>query len=442
MFRLSLAVLLFISNIAVAHVPPGQGPFYYKIGGGNEYPLPETSEVHTVPLRLGAVGKLNYTCGRLDPKRTMVNSLNNVRDSVHNIGGDLMNNIKSGIGALPMYMLQRANPGLYDLVNKYILGAFDQFKLSSNNCSKMESLISQGKNPYEDWLVLSTRSGWKKSLSVNLDANKASEDAKRSQDGDKGLPWLGGELRGGANQLPIKVTTDIAIAGFNALVGRNRAENDISSPRFQHILSAYWQSPIKCAEWITQVVGDHTIATKMKDPETESTPGFGLKPNNEATVIDITSKLAALVRNHEMPSVDNLKAVSAPGVEITIDAIYALQAKDTAMQNILVRKIAEDVALAITVDYAYTAKRVLYAGANVPNVRQATPAQIEIKRAISYLDQEVQDLINISNLRQKTVSNTLKILLEDQAQNQAIAVQMAGGETIKAPTIENGAATK
>ena len=442
-------ILISSCFLICGYVPPGQSPIYYKIGGGDTYPLPPTSNVHLVPLRLGVIGKLNYNCGKLDPKRTMQNSLNNLRESVHSIQGDLMNNLQAAIGNLPMLMLQRADPGLYDLINKYVLGAMDQLKISSKACAEMEALTAQGKNPYEDWLTIATRSGWKKNISLGdnqLDANKIKQKVNQEQ-GKDGVEWAGGEKKGGENQLPILVIEDTAIAGYNALLGRRETDRSrySSNHNESHQLVKYWETPASCATWIVKAVGDNKITLKANasDQDTESTPGVGLLPELEAISLQILQQLSALVRNHELPSAENLAKVSAPGMEVTIEIIQALQSKDSRMRTLLVRKISQDVAMSIVIEKSYLAKRILHAGANIPNIKKIPPAQIEINRALKQIDGEINDLINMARVKKETISHTLTEILLDKSQDEAQAASVSGKHTDNgASTLNNGAIKK
>lgn len=425
------------------YVPPGESPFYYQIGGGDSFPLPATSSIHTIPLRLGARGSLNYNCGSLNPKQSITNTMNNLRDSVHYVVGDMVNNAKAAIGNFPMYMLQRADPGLYDMLNKHVIGAFDQFKVSSRSCSEMEALTAQGKNPYQDWATFSTRSGWQHKIGANpeaADANRINNDVKKSQ-GNQGIEWIGGTSKGGVGQAPIKVIEDTAIAGFNSILGRGESELGTVAQRFSNEqIVKHWVKPSECAKWIVSVVGDQNIKTTMGKASNSSQPGFGLLPEHDKYTKAVVGNLTRLVRNHVVPSTERLEEVSAPGVEVTLDVIQALQEKDTRMQAMLVRKIARDVSMAICIEKAYLAKRVLNAGSNVPNIRKIEPAQIEIKRAIKQIDSEISDLVTMVRLKKETVSSTLNHLLENRNQEQARAVSLAG-ESLSdgVHSLENGA---
>jgi uncharacterized ParB-like nuclease family protein len=67
----------------------------------------------------------------------------------------------SAIASLPALILQRANPGLYDLFQNALLQAEETLKLATKSCEQMEAEIAAGKNPNADLLTLSKGNDWK-----------------------------------------------------------------------------------------------------------------------------------------------------------------------------------------------------------------------------------------------------------------------------------------
>ncbi len=120
------------------------------------------------------------------------------------------------MASLPAMAIQRANPGLYEMLTNGVLQggvAFDKAQLNCQNLSKrMMDMADSG--------------GWSqaaameeaKSLINNGDADAVrSMKATEKVTGQSGQTWIGGQKRGGAGQPAIKPTHDLAAAGYNMM---------------------------------------------------------------------------------------------------------------------------------------------------------------------------------------------------------------------------------
>ena len=91
--------------------------------------------------------------------------------------------------------------------------AQESFSLATKSCERMEHEISNGINPYYEWITLSRGDSWSQSVGAGeQNIHNASEDAETAH--NDGVTWIGGVSRGGNNQLPIRVLSDTAKAGL------------------------------------------------------------------------------------------------------------------------------------------------------------------------------------------------------------------------------------
>jgi len=131
---------------------------------------------------------------------------------------DMMNAMvaaaNSAIASLPALILQRANPGLYDLFQNALLQAEETLQLATKSCEQMEAEIAAGKSSYADLLMLSKGNDWKVQMGIGgKDAVSAKESVEEAN-GENGVPWIGGQAGGSGLQV-LEFTGDIVPAGYN-----------------------------------------------------------------------------------------------------------------------------------------------------------------------------------------------------------------------------------
>ncbi|MFX3658454.1 MAG: hypothetical protein ACN6I7_04855 [bacterium] len=154
-----------------------------------------------VSVTLGGSAQLGlgYSCGKFDPVLAVTNSLNNIKSGVDDMMNAMTAAASSAIAALPALILQRANPGLYDLFQNALLKAEETMQLATKSCEQMETEMAQGKNPYADLITLSKGNDWKMQMGIGGNDAVTAKDSVEASNGDNGVPWIGGPA-GGAGQ--------------------------------------------------------------------------------------------------------------------------------------------------------------------------------------------------------------------------------------------------
>jgi integrating conjugative element protein (TIGR03755 family) len=391
-------------------IPTGNNPLYYKMGGGQETPMPAYNGAASVPLHVDADVGLGYNCGLFNPQLSITNSLNAIKNSFQNIEQSVMANATAAIAEFPMYALSRADPDLYNLLNNGLLGARRDLELSTKSCQAMQSEIAQGKNPYTDWATLSMGNDWKYRMSLannslragangtednNSDINLVNQQVAQDN-GDNGIPWVhganigrSGAYAGGQGQPAIFVIHDVSIAGYNVILQSGRNYDDTSPPARTdanaHLVDA-WSNPTLAADWIVNVLGDEKITT-FAGGDKQSTPGVGLLTANQQLAAQFIQQLQSLVAAQTPSDLKNLQAVSAPGVMINAAVIQAIQQKEPVTQAIIINKLAQEIATAKLIDQGLLARQIVLEGSQVPAVYSNKAAQEATQRALSRLDQ-------------------------------------------------------
>ena len=126
--------LLWTINGFAAQAPTEDGLWYYEIGGAEPVSVPANPAVVSVTLGGSAQLGLGYSCGKFDPVAAVTNTLNNIGAGVDNMMNAMTAAATSAIAALPALILQRANPGLYDLFQNALIKAEETMQLATKSC--------------------------------------------------------------------------------------------------------------------------------------------------------------------------------------------------------------------------------------------------------------------------------------------------------------------
>ncbi|HHQ8958468.1 TPA: hypothetical protein ACSV9M_004763 [Escherichia coli] len=95
---------------------------FYTLGGGSVISQPATrSNMQKLGMDLGWSSDL--MCGNFDLKTTVGNQLNGVTEGFKNLMGDVIQGATGAAASLPAMVIQRANPGLYDMITNGVLQA-------------------------------------------------------------------------------------------------------------------------------------------------------------------------------------------------------------------------------------------------------------------------------------------------------------------------------
>lgn len=416
-----------ISNAAQA--PTEDGLWYYEIGGAEPVSVPANPSVVSVTLGGSAQLGLGYSCGKFDPVAAVTNTLNDIGAGVDNMMNAMTAAATSAIAALPALILQRANPGLYDLFQNALIKAEETMQLATKSCEQMEAEIAQGKNPYADLITLSKGNDWKVQMGIGGNDAVTAKTTVESSNGDNGVPWIGGQA-GGSGQPVLEFTGDIVEAGYN--INMNRAVTDTSPvPAASSTrLSEIWTSPVEARDWTVDVVGEN-IVTTCDTCRKDSIPGTGLLPKLHQESATVTTEIQNLVSGATPPTLANLDQITAPGVAITRQVIEAIREMPASEQGLIMGRLVSEISTARTVEKALFARRLLLSGRQVPEVYATEVAREHADKSIEELDKEIENLLFETRVRKEVVSDTVATLLE-----RAAAKRQSSLTVPEAPTID------
>lgn len=438
--RLAMRTLL-VAALVVPTTQAAKGPtedslWYYEIGGAQPISVPANPSVVSVTLGGSAQLGLGYSCAKFDPVAAVTHTLNNIKSGADDMMNAMTAAASSAIAALPALILQRANPGLYDLFQNALLKAEATVELATKSCEQMEAAIAQGKNPYADLVTLSKGNDWKVQMGIGGNDAVAAKDAVEASNGGNGVPWIGGQA-GGTGQPVLRFTGDIVEAGYNITMNRPVTATTAVPAASATRLSEVWSTPAAARDWVVDVVGEN-IVTTCDTCRKDSIPGTGLLPQLYRESAVVTTELANLVSGATHPTLANLELITAPGVAVTRQVIEAIREMPATEQGLIIGRLVSEISTARTVEKALYARRLLLSGRQVPEVYATEVAREHADTAIAELDKGIESLLFETRVRREVVSDTVIVLLERVAARRRASMNVSEGGPIDPRPLSNG----
>src|SRR5690606_3934394 len=248
----------------------------YSIGGGRAVSMSGAANMHSIGVGVG--WNSNLICGDMSITTTLQNQLNGITNGFQAIMSSVIQNATAAVASLPALIIQRADPGLYNLLTNGVLQARLDFDRSKLTCRAIANRMADMAGGQLGWDQLAEGMALKQAV-ASTDAVSAIDDAEANR-GNNGVPWVGGDNAGGAGQRPVRVVGDVTRAGYNLLNGRGVGDTS-SIPQANcggNLACQTWSSPDAAAAWAVRVLGEQEQRTCDACTKTVTTPGVGLTP--------------------------------------------------------------------------------------------------------------------------------------------------------------------
>ncbi|QYN03636.1 integrating conjugative element protein [Pseudomonas protegens] len=382
----------------------------YTIGGGSAAGSP-SSLYRPSGLGVGGSWRANMMCGNMSLTNTLQNQLNGVTEGFQQIMGSIVQNATQAVMSLPALIIQRANPGLYELLSNGVMQGRIDFDRSKLTCQAMAEKMADNVGQ-AGWGALAKNQEMQGNLEQAGGDAVAAVKNTEARNGNNGVSWVGGSKAGGNGQTPIRVTSDVVRAGYNLL--HNRTVDDSTSISSSDCLGGAicqtWTSPQEESEWAVRVLGESEVATCDSCETLRATAGSGLTPLIQEAYSERLKALQGLLSGSLPPTPDNLAKASSPMLPVTRGVIEAL--RDDPDQDLLARRLASETALSSVLDKALLLLRTLLAGSHEPNIASAEPAQTALTKNIDALEREIRLLQTELQVRQMLATNTASLVLD------------------------------
>lgn len=392
---------------------------FYTLGGGSVISQPATrSNMKKMGLDVGWSSDL--MCGNFDLKTTIGNQLNGVTDGFKNLMGDVIQGATGAVASLPAMLIQRANPGLYDMLTNGVLQANVSFDKAQLNCQNMAKKMMDFSDTSK-WTQAAIAEEYKSLVnSGETDAIRA-DQKYQDTDGTAGKKWIGGQIRGGKGQKAIRPTYDLASAGYNMMNSLNVLSSEtVSSTSCNGGACSKFSNAEEAAQAVVRVLGDRSMrtcsnASQCTSGDTDDQPGLsvagtGFAPMLEEATKNNTEQLVKLVNGAVKPTANELAKLKTGGLPVTANVIKALQ-RDPDNTALTVR-LASELAMSDTVETALLMRRMLTTGMSEPNAQDQPIALEDGVRRIDALDREIMALKNEMDLKRELARNSVLTIIE------------------------------
>ncbi len=389
---------------------------YYQIGGAN-VSTRSSSQINTFGYGISTNWSALQMCGNLDLENTVNNQLNGVTQGFKNMMSGVIQQATAAVASLPALILKRANPDLYDLINNGVLQARIDFDKGMLNCQRMTEMMGDVLGG-GGWQQAATATSWDDAISTNSGDAAAAQQQVAREAGNKGLPWIDGEPRGGHSQAPISVTRDTIVAGYNILNGRSEASDTspVSGSSCTGELCRQWPTPDQAAAFMSRVVGEQVIRTCDGCEQSKTTAGVGLMPIIQEEQEKIYEALQDLVSRQVPPTTENLAKASGGSMRTSRSVVEALQRDPD--HEVLIQRLSGEMALVRVLEQAISASRAMHAGMKEPNIANVHEAVATNDRSLSMLEREINLIKTELDLRNSIANNTAMAILDRRAGRQ------------------------
>ncbi|MBH4441538.1 integrating conjugative element protein [Pseudomonas aeruginosa] len=399
----------------------------YSIGGGRAVSMGGAGNMQSIGVGVG--WNSNLICGDMSITTTLQNQLNGITNGFQTIMSNVIQNATSAVASLPALIIQRADPGLYNLLTNGILQARLDFDRSKMTCRAIANRMADMAGGQAGWDQLAEGMALRDAVS-SADAVSAIERAE-SNKGNNGVPWVGGGNAGGSGQSSIKVVGDVTRAGYNLLNGRSATDTSsiARSACGNRLTCQTWSSPQAAADWATRVLGEREQRTCENCTKTQTTPGVGLTPMIQEEYETKLQALQELVTGARPTTLANLDAAGSSSLPITRGVIEAL--RDEPDQDVLGRRLASEAALSSVLEKALLLQRTLLTGKKEPNVAANELAVQAVDQENSALEQEINNLKTELELRRTLAGNSAMAIIQRHSTRAAGSRGVFEGDTTR-----------
>ena len=410
---------------AIAPAALADDELLYRLGGAEPISLGPSARASTLRLGVSAEWNSDLVCGNFDVAHSIRNQLNGVSGAFQDFMGNVVQTAQGVVASLPALVIQRLNPGLYDLLQNGVLEAGQEFRVARLRCDE----IADGMGDtlaHEGWSGIARADYWRREINVGgRDVVELVSEADGAAGADGGVPWIGGASAGGAGQEPIEAVGDVSKAGYNLLLGRAAGDDSDVGPAAcgESDICRAWDDPEELAAWMRRVVGEIEVRTCDGCRRVTAQAGLGLPSLYRREKSELQNVLRPLAQTDAVPGEAVLEGLTGgAGFRVTRRVIEAI--RDEPRPVDVADRLAGELAIGRVMEQAAMARRALLAGMREPNVANNEAALRQAERALGELDREI---------RQMEVELRVKALV---ASNSSVAVLRRAGIRKRIPVWE------
>ena len=406
------AVAAVLVAVAVGQGALADDELMYRLGGGEPISLGPSARASALRLGVGAGWNANLTCGNFDMGLSISQQLNGITGAFQNVMGNIMQTAQGVVASLPALVIQRLNPGLYDLLQNGVLEAGQEFRMAKLRCDEITDSMGETLG-HEGWSGVARADYWREQAALGGRDVLEVADEVDTTGADDGVQWIGGNRAGGAGQDEIEVVGDVSTAGYNLLLGRGAADDSAVAAAAcgDSDICRIWEDPDELVQWAHRVLGEVEIRTCDGCQKVQSEAGLGLASVYRREKTEIVNLLQPIVQIDGPITQATLDGLSGgAGFRITRQLIEAIREERRPVE--LANRLAGEVAVGRAMEQASMARRALEAGMREPHVANNEVALERAQRVLDQLDREIRQLELELRVKTLVASNSAVRLFE------------------------------
>ncbi len=391
---------------------------YYLLGGGRATDIAASERRGAAPLK-GPAAPLGSACAGFSHTVDVLDILSaRLEDSLTALSA-----VPQAVtSALPGSVLCRAKPGACQLLQHYLVRAEERWNWSVEECRRDFDAAARPATPRQDLLEAARTEVWE----TEAGRGESAASAKRSADASDGcVTWIGNRRAGCRGAPPIWLLRDAAQAGWCLLLD---APSDCreAAPRSDEArpdspLRRAWPTSEAAGHWVVRVLGDFRI---QAGEAVETVVGEGLLPQVDRLTDSLAETLRERVYSADPEGGAGELAFAGADVALAAPVIEAL--RDLPDRDFLIRRLANEAALAETLEQAFLARRLLLSGLMEPHIQRGGGVADTVAAQVSVLEREIERAGWELQARRQAVSGTV---LEVLAAHRALSTPQAPRRT-------------
>lgn len=351
-------------------------------------------------------------CSGFDAGISMDGLMNDLDSQFNRLQRDAVNAMKGFVTSLPLLLLQRMDPGLYETVSNSIIKGEEIFNLSVASCQSMSEKFSQ--NGFGALIDESTYFDFSSSL---MDDPKKEEtdivktmNEKGESKGESGLPKHGGGKCGDRKSNPCKPVEDVVKAGVD-IAFKKSLEEKVNPEERKSWIKNVFKDADDAEKWITETIGSVEYGTCKSCVQYNEIVGKGVYDDIAKESLQFADKISDLVEKNKIPSRKDLLSISVNDMFIDENVIFALR-DERVHRGTFISRIADDLALMKVVDKLLAARRVLLVGKSDPEFQSVTMNKDIIKERLDLISEEIRMLKEELELKEAARGDVVVQLLD------------------------------
>ncbi|KZN63398.1 hypothetical protein [Pseudoalteromonas luteoviolacea] len=382
----------------------------YKIHGASYWSRQKENEL---PVNLPDLQwNIGADCSGFDAGISVEGLMNDLDSQFNRLQRDTVNAMKGFATSLPLLLIQRMDPGLYELINNGIIKGEELFNLSISSCQSMSEKFSS--NGFGALIDESTYYEFSSSLMSDPDKDETDIVKKMNEKGESkgeaGVPRHGGGTCGERKSNPCKPVEDVVKAGIKIAYEKSlKQRTKVNEPK-PWIKNVFTDSS-EAEGWITKTIGTVKYGTCKKCIQYEEVAGVGVYEDIASESLAISERLSAIVESSRIPDRSDLLSVSVNDMFVDENVIFALR-DEQIHRGVFISRISDDLALMKVVDKLIAARRILLAGKSDPKFQSVTMNKEIIEARLQLISEEIRMLKEELELKASAKGDVIVQLLD------------------------------